>query len=511
LFKSIYTYKLLGETLLLAGGGAIVGTLIALYFAWIATRSTLRWSKVITPIMVVNLLIPQLFFALSWEMIGAPQIGPINELLKLVGIGPVFNINGWPGLLFVTILKITSLQYLVLLGPCRNLDPGMEEAAQVSGRGLFRSTLDIDLPLLRPAMLGAAGLGFLLILTGFSVPELLGASEGIRVFGTELYDLITNTLPANYTGAAALGLVVVILAVPIIIMEWRLLRNKNNNFVTLSGRNSHPGKWDLGYGTYGAVAAITLFAICGVILPLVQLFVGSLEPVFGYLHHLSFVQYTNLFNSGSLVRAVKNTVSAGALGALVSLLVGYTIVYWALHSRGVRSHVLTLLSWLPWTVPGTTMSLAILWLLLIIPGLHVLYGTSWPIVFGFALVSLPLICQTAEGVLVQVGSELEEAAQVYGASRYRILYTIILPLILPSVVIAWFLSFLFISGNLYIPILLAGSNSRPLSVLIFDDFTLGGNTSEAAAIVCLFIAVIGIVWIMLSLGLRGYRKVKWIR
>ncbi|WP_350353463.1 ABC transporter permease subunit [Microbacterium sp. A8/3-1] len=119
--------------------------------------------------------------------------------------------------------------------------------------------------------------------------------------------------------------------------------------------------------------------------------------------------------------------------------------------------------------------------------------------------TIPVSSRIAEGALAQLSPELEEAGRTSGAGSWRVLLTIVLRLIIPSFLSGWFLSALFISGNLAVPMLLAPPGLQPVSLTAYQEFLLGNMSQGAALFMIILIAamvVLAIAGLSMKLGAR---------
>jgi iron(III) transport system permease protein len=148
-----------------------------------------------------------------------------------------------------------------------------------------------------------------------------------------------------------------------------------------------------------------------------------------------------------------------------------------------------------WAVPGITLSLGLIWAYLSVPGLRSLYATQWIVLLALIVGTTPIASRAVTGPIGQISRDLEEAARIAGASGFRATAGILLRLILPSFVVAWFITGIVSSGNLDIPILLASPNNQTVPLLAYNQFN-DGSLSQAAATFCLLIGIVAAVLVL---------------
>jgi iron(III) transport system permease protein len=90
--------------------------------------------------------------------------------------------------------------------------------------------------------------------------------------------------------------------------------------------------------------------------------------------------------------------------------------------------------------------------------------------------------------MIQLHRELEEAAQVGGISKLRILCKVVVPLIRPALVYVWIWTSLSAYRELTMAVFLASPNSQVLSSYIWGQWH-GGGLGDAAALAILMMTV----------------------
>ncbi len=486
-YGALDSYRTLGNSVMLAGAATLIGTTVAIILVFLVARTTTVLRSVVTPAMVLVVALPPLFYAISWGMLGNPKIGLLNTVWRDLtgGGGTLFNSSSWPGLITVVAIKGAAVSYLLLLGPFRALDRSLEEAAQVSGAGRLRTALGIDLAVLSPAITGVVILSFVIGLEAFDVPLFLGTPVGIEVFSTQIYGFISSRSPADYGGASALSLVIVVVVLALVALQWRILGRRR--FTTVGGKSYRTQPWDIGPWRWLGTAFIVVYLLVAVVLPLLQLVLGSLQPFFGGGGAYSLVNYTELFADRTAVTAIRSTLTVALVGGLAAMALALAIVYALTHNETRLRRVLDVLTWLPYAVPGVVLSLGIAWTYVSIPGLRQLYGSLFVLGAALVVAVIPIATRAVQPALIQINRELEEASRISGAGSLRMFAGIVLPLIAPSFLAGWFVVAIVISGNLAIPILLSSAQRPTVPLLVYQLYTQG-DTSQAAA---LFVVILG--------------------
>lgn len=485
--------KPLIDSLLFATISAMCATSIALFFVFVATRTTVRLRRLITPMMVVILATPALFFALSWGMLGANRVGLINRGLAWVtGAESHFSISSWPGLILVMSLKLSSFCYFLILGPSMNMNRSLEEAAEVSGSGRAGGFFRIYIPLMSPAIIGSLLIGFIATLQAFDTPQIIGLPAGIRVFSTEIYRLV-NFLPANYPGAASLALGLVLILAGLVWLQLSYL--KRREYTTVGGKSTPGAPWRFPRTGWLLSVAVVFFALFALILPTIQLVLTSFNTVFGRYDSFSLRNYQQLFDNPVTITAITNTFEFMIVGGLVTVLIG-TIITYALRVRPNKwKRMLELPTWIPWATPGLVGALALLGTILAFPALHSLYGTAAVMFIALVIATLPAAMRFTENAILQIDNQLMDASRISGASSIRSFFSILVPLIAPSFISGWFVSGLAVAGNLEIPLLLGTLKQTTIAGLAYKYY-VDAYAPLAAAIFCILLLSVLVLFVI---------------
>ena len=197
-----FTYELILHSIGVALGITLL-TLVAAYpLALFIERAAPRWKSLLVVACISPLLISAVVRTYGWLVILRDN-GLLPGLLRMAGLTPprlVFNLTG-------VVIGMTEIlmpyMILSLLAGFGRLNPALEEAAASLGAGPLTVFRRIVLPLTLPGILLGGLLTFVLAVSSFITPKLLGGGRVI-LLATEIYDQAVVTL--NWPVAAALSL-----------------------------------------------------------------------------------------------------------------------------------------------------------------------------------------------------------------------------------------------------------------------------------------------------------------
>jgi iron(III) transport system permease protein len=360
----------------------------------------------------------------------------------------------------------------------------------MSGASSFKTLTRVILPLLAPAILIVTLLGLIQSLEAFEVELVLGAPAGIDVFSTKIYRLMREQPPA-YGSATALSMLILLLVTPLIIAQQRLVERRS--YVTVTGKfgaRVHA----LGAWKWPAFAVVAGLVITMTVVPSLFVILGSFMKIFGAFevrNPWTLQNWTTVLQNPGFVSSLTTTITLAVSAAVVSMVVFAVLAYITARTTFAGRGALDFLTWVPSLLPGIVISLGFLWMFLDSPVFRPFYGTTGVLVIAVSLSIMTRSVQMVRAALLQIGSELEQAAWVSGAGWWYTARRVLFPLVAPTLVVVGILAFSSASRTASHVALLATSSNRPL-VLLQLDFLADGNFEGSA--------VIGVVILLMTLG-----------
>ena len=495
IFLDPVTYRLLGNTLIYAGGSVLEALVIAFVLAWISERSDIRGSGLIRTAMFISLALPPLAVTFGWILLLNPGNGAVNVFIQnMTGKQESpFDIYTLEMMIFISGLALAPTMYVMLCGVLRNMDPHLESAAEVAGSDRLAVLWYVTLPLITPGLLSVVVYSSMLMVQVFDTPLVIGLTAGVPVLSTRIYTLSSpeGALP-QYGLAAAFGVFLLALAM---VLMWGYFRavGVSEKFHVVTGRGFRPRKVKLGRWRYAAV----LFAIAyfGLILPplLTLLWTSLLRfyevPSLEALKQLTFANYQTVIGLNVVKRAVENTIILMLSTATISMVLASIISWYSIRRQTRWTRWLDAMAFTPMAVPGIVMGVAVLLAYIHTP----LYGTIWIIVLAQVTVSLPFGTRTMNGALVQIHKDLENAAAASGATWVTSLRTIALPLLLPHFLNGWLWTVAHSMRDLTIPFLLRTTDNVVISPTLLQLWNTPNYPGASALAILMIFALMALV------------------
>jgi iron(III) transport system permease protein len=457
-------------TVILATSSSVICCLAAAPMGWLVARTDMPLRRTVRALVTASFVTPPFLGAIAWELLAAPNSGLINKTWRALTGMPsdeyLFNIYSLPGLIFV-ISCYTFPYVFVLIANALDRIPGdLEDASSVLGGRTWTTARRVTIPLALPALLAGALVAFLQAMTLFGSPAILAIPAGFHTMTTKIWSLF-NYPPKPELAAAA--------SIPLLVLTVALLRAEHlilgrRGYSVVGGKQGDPRLVRLAWLRWVALAFVFLVLMCPVFLP----YGALLNAVFSRgattfiwfdnftLHNIHFV----FFELSATKLAVQNTFILGIWSATVGTILALVISYLTTR-RAIAGHrTLGFLATAPVAIPGIVLGVG-LFLSYARPP-FVLYGTLWILFLAFVTIALPAAYQQLQSAFRSVHTDLEDAGRILGATRLRILRDITAPLLRTSVIATWCFIFVGVIRELSAAIMLFTSETKVISVLIFD-------------------------------------------
>ena len=493
------------NTFYFASVSTLLSFVLGTFLAWTVVRTNTPLAQMIGMITLGRIIIPGVIITISWILLASPSIGILNYFItETTGVRRFLNIYSFWGMVWVQSLEMAPLAYLLMSAAFQSTDPRLEEASAIAGAGAWSTFYRVSLPLILPATAASALLLFIQTVESFEVPLLLGGRARVPVYTTEVYFNTART-PTDWGLASTYSMMLLVLSMALLYVYFRLVRH-TERYQTITGKDFKPRRIDLGAWRYlsCALSLLLVFLITG--LPFIMMLYASLMPRFQpptleALRDVTLVNYRSLLADWNYsVRPLWNSTLLGVGSASVVMLLVAAISYFVNKSRVRSRKILDFLGFAPIALPSVVLGTAFLWFYLLVP-LPVIGSLS---IIGLAYLTryMPYALRFVSTSMVQIHTELEEAAAVAGGTWWKNLYRIYLPLLRPGLMAGWFWVMVHAYRELTIALMLARSRNRTAAVIIFDLWSNGSFPQLSAFGVLMFVILIVLVTVGQTVGKR---------
>ncbi|MCP1829332.1 MULTISPECIES: ABC transporter permease [Bradyrhizobium] len=497
-------------TAIIATTSALICCIVAAPISWLVSRTDMPGRQTIRALVTASFVTPPFLGAVAWELLAAPNSGLLNQLYRLFAgedADALFNIYSMTGIIFVISCYTFPFVFVLVANALDTMPGELEDASAILGGNAWTTARRVTIPLALPALVAGALIAFLQAMTLFGSPAILALPAGFHTMTTKIWSLFQYPPKLELAAAAAVPLLVL----TILLLQGQKALLGRRGYSVIGGKYGAPRRVELRGWRWAALGFCLLVLLNPVFLPYLALLNAAFSPnattlvtpSTATLHNIVFV-FTEL---SSTQLALKNTVILGTATATIGTILALVIAYVTTRKVIAGHRVLGFLATAPVAVPGIVLGVG-LFLSYTRPP-FVLYGTLWILLLAFLTINLPSAYQQLQAAFATIHPELEEASRILGATRLQALRQITAPLLRTGVIATWCFIFIGVMRELSAAIVLFTSQTKVLSVLIYD-LNEGGDLAAIAVLgiamlVITFAVVLAVNRIPMSGGNAGAR------
>ena len=426
-------------------------------FAYLVTRTNLKFKQYLSSIFIFPYIMPQWTLAMVWRNAfnsNAVTHGADGLLASLFNIHmPLWWCQGLFPSAVVLGLHYAPFAYILIGGIFRNMDANLEEAATILDTPKWKSFLCVTLPLVKPAILSTILLVFGSAMGSYPVPHYLG----LTTLSTKYVALSS----ARAGEASIIAVIMMIFGVAILMLNQSSTSSRKN-YTTVTGKSGQISKANLGkVGKYAVACIFIVLTLLTSIYPILSFGVETFLPnpgdysflktgdfshlttkwwttsdtqgeygLFGQLGMLHNVQIWKAF-AGQLYVAVVCALCAGTIGTLV----GYAV---SKHRRSRWAAYVNSVAFLPYLMPSLSVGVAFL-----IFGKALSIGGTFLILMLTGTVKyIPFASRASLNSMLQISGEIEEAAVIQDIPWVKRMFGIIIPIQKSTIISSFLLPFM---------------------------------------------------------------------
>ena len=203
-----YFLGVLGQSLSLAFMTTAICLIIGYPVAYHLARSTSRWKGLLYVLVLSPLLVGVVVRTFGW-LILLSRGGVINRALQDAGLidAPLTLMNNMFGVTLALVHVFLPFMILPLTGALQAIDPSLEAAARSLGASRFTAFRRIVLPLSWPGIKSGTVLVFVLALSAYVTPNMLGGAQ-VRTWSVLVVQALIDNFQWPHGAALALILAV---------------------------------------------------------------------------------------------------------------------------------------------------------------------------------------------------------------------------------------------------------------------------------------------------------------
>ncbi|HEU4700213.1 MAG TPA: iron ABC transporter permease [Gemmatimonadales bacterium] len=463
-------WQALWASLWLSVASVALAALIGVPLAFLFTRYDFPGRRLLAGFVAMPAVLPPLVGVLAFLFLFGETGFVAHLVMRVFGLERApWQLAGAGAVLLVHAYSMYVYFYLFVRASLLSLDASVLEAAATLGAGRWRTLRRVTLPLLAPALSGAALLTFMTSLASFTAPYIFGG--GFRVMTTQI---VATRLNGDVQLAMVETTALTLLALAALWLfgrgEGEALRGGSKGAAPAPVRvRRRWARWVV--AALGWVLAVVL------LLPHLTLLLVSFVPLGTWTTQAfppayTLENYVTLVADPVRVRPLVNSLWMASLATVAAVALAVWAGTLAVRRRMPGRRLIEALVALPWAVPGTVFAIALAaafsvhrpWV-----GRVVLVGTLWILPLAYVVRNLPLTGRAILAGFRQLDPTLDEAAATLGAGRWRTLRRVTLPLLRPALVAGATLAFVTAFGDFVTSIMLYTYDTRPISLEILGS------------------------------------------
>lgn len=497
-----------GNSLYVATASVLVASLIAVPLAYITVRFQFRGALLIQTLGVLPLIMPPFVGAVAMQLVFG-RSGSMNLLLEEHFGFSIPIMQGLTGVIFVESLHYFPFILMNLIVALRAIDGAMEEAALNLGARGWRLFARIVFPLAMPGYLAGAALVFIKVFDDLGTPLVLGQTN---LLAPQAYLRITQVGLEDPLGYV-ISVIMIAFSILALWLSVRVMKGKDYSTLQKGGagiarRRLKPAEALIAY-------AVIVLVLLVVLSPHLGLLVLSFTRIWSYSvlpETWTLTNYATVFEDSSGM--ITNTLLYCGLAAGIDVVIGTAIAYLILRTRIPGRQWLDFVASAAIAVPGIVLAIGYLRMFQGVEIGGVPVTQTWLLIMlAYSVRRLPYALRSCMAALQQINVNLEEAAEMLGASKWRAVRRIVIPLMAGGILAGFVSSFITAAVELSATILLVVKESQaPMSygIYLYMQSVSGRGAGAALGVLLVLTVAIG-TYLSHILVDRANRNLEWKR
>lgn len=478
------------NSVLLSGIAAVLATGVGFAIAYGINRGAIALPHLVRYLTLIPLVSPPVVVATASILLfgrnGVLTKGLLQDTLGWID-ADVTNLYGWGGVILAQLLGHVPHAFILMDNVLSKHDGRIEEAAAGQGAGPWQVFLRVTLPMSRPGLVRSLILVFVLVMTDFGNPLIIG--KDIPVLAGILYDEMVGF--QNTRLAAALAVWMILPALVVYLLVERLGRRLR--FASAAGAPPElpvpvPARVGLTTVAWGVVALTAM--LYGAIMA------TSFVKIWRVDNTLTLAWYTTGGVAGFVsqqrgVAVVWESVKVAALAAPIGGILAVALAYLVERARPLGGSVLGFVALLPAILPGVILGVGYVVAFNLPLGIKslALTGSVWILALNILFANLFIGYLAGRAVLQRYDAAIDEAAESLGASLWQRFAWVTLPIMRHALVLGSLYIFVHGLTTLSAVIFLVSPTHKLASVEIFGAAESGHYGAASAVSVTILVIV----------------------
>lgn len=497
MWEHITTYFLfdyIKNSIILIFGTGLLTFTIGTSSAWIISRYTFRYKKIIEWLLFMPLAIPSYIVAYTYVgLVG--NGGTFIEILRDFGFSVIrVEMMNIYGLIWVLSFSLYPYVYAGTRTIFQSYPSQLKHTASLLGVSNKKYFLSVALPLASPAIIGGLFLVFMEVLNDYGAAKYYGVSTfttGIFRTWTALEDLQSSI----YLSA----ILVILVFILILIVKWLRGRRSYNLTQTNSNQKNSDNRVKIsGLKKILYLGILLIPILFGFILPLIQLVVWGIQT------------FDSMFNNDLIILGLES-LSIGLSTALLVVFLACLLIYLSKWNYLKPFNVFSKIATLGYVIPGAIIGVGIIRTSKSLTDLfsfqfnleigHLVYNSILVLIYAYLFRFIAVAYNSIEGNTLKLGENLSESSYLLGYGKIKTFFKIDFPLLRNALISSFILVLIDVMKELPLTLILKPYNLSTLAVRAYE-YAEDERVAEAALPALFLIFLIGTMITLLNYKLK---------
>ena len=501
MWEHITTYFLfdyIKNSIILIFGTGLLTFTIGTSSAWIISRYTFRYKKIIEWLLFMPLAIPSYIVAYTYVgLIG--NGGTFIEIFRDFGFSVIrVEMMNIYGLIWVLSFSLYPYVYAGTKTIFQSYPSQLKHTASLLGVSNKKYFFSVALPLASPAIIGGLFLVFMEVLNDYGAAKYYGVSTfttGIFRTWTALEDLQSSI----YLSA----ILVILVFILVLIVKWLRGRRSYNLTQTNTNQKSTDNRVKISRLKKILYLGILLIPILfGFIMPLIQLVIWGIQT------------FDSMFNNDLIILGLES-LSLGLSTALLVVFLACLLIYLSKWNYLKRFNIFSKIATLGYVIPGAIIGVGIIRTSKSLTDLfsfqfdfeigHLVYNSILVLIYAYLFRFIAVAYNSIEGNTLKIGNNLSESSYLLGYGKIKTFFKIDFPLLRNALISSFILVLIDVMKELPLTLILKPYNLSTLAVRAYE-YAEDERVAEAALPALFLIFLIGTMITLLNYKLRENKQ-----
>lgn len=489
------------NSLFFAVFGTVIASTLAFCISYGINRGGIGMPNLVRYATLIPLVSPPVIIATAAVLLfgrnGAVTNGLLDNTLGWID-AETTNLYGVSGVIIAQVLSTLPAAFIIIDNVLSSHDGRVEEAAAIQGATPWQVFIHVTLPLAQPGIIRSLILVFILIMTDFANPLVIG--KDIPVLAGILYDEIIGFQNTELSAAIAVWLIV-----PALCIYFLLERIGRNKRYTTGNAAGGPPELPMPRSAKFLLTTVAVSVISLTVLLYGTIIVGSFIRLWGVDNSFTLNWYLaadampGFESEWTGVEVVWSSLAIALVAAPLGGLLAVALAYLIERVRPVGSSLMSFVTMMPAILPGVIFGVGYIVAFNFPFGIEelALTGTMAILVLNILFGNIFVGVLAGRAALQRLDASVDEAAEILGASLVQRFFRVVLPMMRHAAILGTLYVFVHGMTTLSAVVFLVSPGNQLASVAIFETASrsiYGVASAMSVTILLIVFTVMGAMW-----------------